>query len=97
MVITITNSNTNTNSCTSKNVNGDNEGFTWERFASLKTRGYPLKSYLQHHTAISVQGNFVFTGKIDPLGFGMVFVHDIAKANWTLNIDEHDEPSSETL
>ena len=72
-------SNSNTTSNTTTNMKDNHEGLTWEKIATLKTTGYPVTD--RYHHAISIQENFVFTGRVDynRNGVGMVFVHDISK------------------
>ena len=53
--------------------------YQWNHAAVFTTKADPLtKEDDQHHRAVRVEGQLVFTGRYDRYGFGKVFVHDLS-------------------
>ena len=68
---------------TSNNNHGD---VVWKEFARLTIKGDPMTSR-QSNLAVSVEGKFVFTGRVDYRheSVNKVFVHDLSNYNNLLN------------
>ena len=80
-VATSSNNNNNRNVATSSNYNyGD---VVWKEFARLTTKGDPMTSRSQGYDAVSIDGQIIFTGRLDDRddGVGKVFVHELSNYN----------------
>ena len=75
------NKNNNKNNTATTNDCGERDeekDVVWKKVARLKTEGFPLRNGAQYHRKVRVQGNVVFTGRLDHWrSSGTVFVHKI--------------------
>ena len=76
------NNNKINNGSVATTINNNHGDVVWKESSRLTTKGDPLTSRHQQ-SAISIEGKFVFTGRVDYRneGFGKVFVHDLSNYN----------------
>ena len=83
LTATTSNNNNNNNNDNNNNNNNNHGDVVWKEFARLTTKGDPMTSDRQGNWAVSIEKQFIFTGRVDNRdeGVGKVFVHDLSNDN----------------
>ena len=80
---TTSNNNKNNNNGSFTATKSNNNNNIWVEFARLTTKGDPMTSDHQRHRAVSIEGQYIFTGRWDERGevVGKVFLHQLPNYN----------------
>ena len=84
VVYKLTPATTYNNDNVTTSSNNNNGGVAWKEFARLTTKGDPMTSRYQYHTAVRIEEQLIFTVRLDTScrGWdGKAFVHDLSNYN----------------